>query len=703
MVAKNTTLIQSLYARGPGTTASDPFITIFSERDPTPTDINYPIQKRWVNIPEAKEWMLISFTYDQSTGRNLANWLILSNQGSGSITLTGDTGDVVNPLNGNIDVVGDGTYITTDGDDSSHTLSISLIQGSVVEGVTLQSGTSPVVPAANGLVTFNGSSVGAGTNPVRTNGTDANTIDLQVQISQAVASSNANHVGLAAFNSDQFSVDENGFVTLAGGTTPSVLTMSDDVNTIVSPSGTGNIQLVGHINEQGSTKFSTIDAGTNLLNINPMSSARWIVDPLGFNGTHTTLTSALASATSGDTIFIVAGATLTENVTLKAGVNITALTGDQITPNVTIIGNCTASFAGTCTISNIRLQTNSAACLTVSGSSATTVNLYNVYINATNATAISFSSSSSSSTIRMVNCLGNIGATGIALFSQSSAGTLGINYCNFANTGGSSTASTISAGMLIAFASSFSNPITSSGTSTVALQFIDIGTSAQNVTSFTNGGSGNATTIRCRFVSGSASAVSTSTVLTSSLCAFISSNTNSITGSGTIIYSNLSFTGRMNVSSQIGQNTASGGISFDGGINVLNHYEEGTFTPTLIGQTTAGTTTYTAQNGYYTRIGNQVTIWGSVQGSAATGTGNALLGGFPFTIKNQTNGAPVGTFIHANSSSWTYPTNTTQANVSGIFNSTTANIYCSGSGGAVGLLQMANSTFTMFFTLTYQI
>ena len=53
----------------------------------------------------------------------------------------------------------------------------------VVEKFALQTGTTPVVPLA-GVVTFNGATVAAGTNPVRTNGTGANTMALQVQLSK---------------------------------------------------------------------------------------------------------------------------------------------------------------------------------------------------------------------------------------------------------------------------------------------------------------------------------------------------------------------------------------------------------------------------------------------------------------------------------------------------------------------------------------
>lgn len=63
--------------------------------------------------------------------------------------------------------------------------------------------------------------------------------------------------------------------------------------------------------------------------------------------------------------------------------------------------------------------------------------------------------------------------------------------------------------------------------------------------------------------------------------------------------------------------------------NTLDDYEEGTWTPTAIGNSTAGTTTYVARNGTYTKIGNQVTATGYVNVSAMTGT-NYLLLSLPF-------------------------------------------------------------------------
>ena len=66
--------------------------------------------------------------------------------------------------------------------------------------------------------------------------------------------------------------------------------------------------------------------------------------------------------------------------------------------------------------------------------------------------------------------------------------------------------------------------------------------------------------------------------------------------------------------------------------NTLDDYEEGTWTPTITGATTAGTGVYVLQQGSYTKIGNQVTVWFRILWSAHTGTGSTVLTGLPFTI-----------------------------------------------------------------------
>jgi hypothetical protein len=78
----------------------------------------------------------------------------------------------------------------------------------------------------------------------------------------------------------------------------------------------------------------------------------------------------------------------------------------------------------------------------------------------------------------------------------------------------------------------------------------------------------------------------------------------------------------------------SGGV-YLGGTGAANHlddYEEGTFTPTIIGTTTAGTGTYTTQVGAYTKVGRAVTIQIRLSWTAHTGAGFMFVSGLPFTI-----------------------------------------------------------------------
>lgn len=87
------------------------------------------------------------------------------------------------------------------------------------------------------------------------------------------------------------------------------------------------------------------------------------------------------------------------------------------------------------------------------------------------------------------------------------------------------------------------------------------------------------------------------------------------------------------------QGTAGKGVNFTANTpaagmtsQLLNWYEEGTWTPTISGSTTAGTGTYSAQVGSYTRIGRQVTVYGRVVQTNNTGTGNIRISNLPFAL-----------------------------------------------------------------------
>lgn len=98
---------------------------------------------------------------------------------------------------------------------------------------------------------------------------------------------------------------------------------------------------------------------------------------------------------------------------------------------------------------------------------------------------------------------------------------------------------------------------------------------------------------------------------------------------------------RMRIRKQ-GQVIIPGGVTLGTSANVhndantLDDYEEGTWTPTYQGSSTAGTGTYTRQNGTYVKVGNLVYASGTIGITAHTGSGNAQIAGLPFSSFNST-------------------------------------------------------------------
>ncbi len=65
---------------------------------------------------------------------------------------------------------------------------------------------------------------------------------------------------------------------------------------------------------------------------------------------------------------------------------------------------------------------------------------------------------------------------------------------------------------------------------------------------------------------------------------------------------------------------------------LFDDYEEGTWTPTLTGNDTPGTYTFSASNALYTKVGRQVSVSARLTvGTATGGEGVAKFGGLPFT------------------------------------------------------------------------
>lgn len=249
----------NLYGVAIGSQSTDPFVIHFDTRDPTSYDVNYPVQKRWFNTALETYWILVGFSTIGGTLQ--AVWDQIGFGPSTMLTLTGNSGGPVSPdVTHTINVVGDAIGITIAGVPGTHTLTASLVGGGVatqnfnVDAHTAP-GTDPVVPNSSGQVAITGAQVAAGTttNVIRTDSLAANTFTIEVQRSQAVASTTIGDNGVCHFNSSQFSVDANGFVTLSGG--------GEAIDSIAVQTGTSPIvpTVAGLVTING----ATVAAGTN--------------------------------------------------------------------------------------------------------------------------------------------------------------------------------------------------------------------------------------------------------------------------------------------------------------------------------------------------------------------------------------------------------------------------------------------------------
>ena len=107
--------------------------------------------------------------------------------------------------------------------------------------------------------------------------------------------------------------------------------------------------------------------------------------------------------------------------------------------------------------------------------------------------------------------------------------------------------------------------------------------------------------------------------------------------------------------------TAGHGISFDGfdagGVsNLLDDYEEGTFTPSFGFNLANFNGSYSAQGGRYTKIGNLVSISMQIEATKGTGTGGtATIYNIPFTPINEDNARASGSVGFYNGFTCTRP------------------------------------------------
>jgi hypothetical protein len=134
--------------------------------------------------------------------------------------------------------------------------------------------------------------------------------------------------------------------------------------------------------------------------------------------------------------------------------------------------------------------------------------------------------------------------------------------------------------------------------------------------------------------------------------------------------------------------------------NVLNDYEEGTFTPTVAGSTAAGTLTATTA-GYYTKVGNLVTVqvflgWTNLVGA----TGSMILGGLPFQSSSSTRAYSAASFGYVDNISLT-----ALHLLTGLINPSTTYVELQQypTGGGVSAPVAIDTVGTIAYTATYRV
>jgi len=145
-----------------------------------------------------------------------------------------------------------GTILMSNGPGSNP----SFQNGGASVGNTITGNSGGALPPSAGNWNILGATVAAGTSPLVTAGAGS-TITINAQISQALAAADATKIGLSNFNSTQFTVDANGFVSASGAVAIQFTTDSGTATPAV-----GNINILGGpgVVTSGSGSTITINA-----------------------------------------------------------------------------------------------------------------------------------------------------------------------------------------------------------------------------------------------------------------------------------------------------------------------------------------------------------------------------------------------------------------------------------------------------------
>jgi len=337
-----------------------------------------------------------------------------------------------------------------------------------------------------------------------------------------------------------------------------------------------NINVLGNNTANNGFATYTNNAGAGVFHVNSYGPYKWIVNPIPGVGTHTTIAGALASASSGDAIFITPG-TYTENLVPTVPVSLIASAqgvDNGLNQQTVIVGNISHTIAGQLSFNNIHFRTNGNYIYSMTGVNPCLGTFENCFFDMNNFSAIFVANTSASSSVNLFSCKDNINSSGSILFNCSFTSNIGGNLNIYDHDGYNSAFSNVPsvmvAGVLIMDACRFYHPITVGVSASCHLDDIEIDTTL-NISSIATCltiSCNSAVADYCSFYSLTASAINiTSTgILELNQGIVDSTNVSAITGVGQIRLSDISFT---NTSSLVNTTTQIPNIVFNDAVEVV--------------------------------------------------------------------------------------------------------------------------------------
>ncbi len=230
-------------------------------------------------------------------------WIALGSGTTGAIvTLTGNSGGVISPIAGNIDILG-GAGVSVVG--TAGTLTISLTGGGVaIDSFVPDAGTNPVVPSALGVVTMAGTA-----NQITTTG-GLNSLTFSIPAAFIAPGSIVATTTIASTT------------TLTAGTSLSVTTSAVIGTTLTA---TGGLTTLAALTQVGTTLINASGAavttigtgGTGAVNIGNATGNTAVTGSLTASTT-LTATSGAITATNGNLVLAAAGNKLVIHATTAA-------------------------------------------------------------------------------------------------------------------------------------------------------------------------------------------------------------------------------------------------------------------------------------------------------------------------------------------------------------------------------------------------